>query len=49
MKFLLSPPRSSGEKDIINYSCYALKKSSKVNLSVYFLPAVGWEKVIKKV
>jgi hypothetical protein len=31
----------------IFYSCYALKKSSKVNLSVYFLPAVGWEKVIK--
>ncbi|MDR1627724.1 MAG: hypothetical protein LBR79_03015 [Oscillospiraceae bacterium] len=30
-----------------NYSCYDLKQSSKVNLSVYFLPAVGWEKVIK--
>ncbi|MDR1627667.1 MAG: hypothetical protein LBR79_02710 [Oscillospiraceae bacterium] len=30
-----------------NYSCYDLKQSSKVNLSVYFLPAVGREKVIK--
>ncbi|MDR1627172.1 MAG: hypothetical protein LBR79_00155 [Oscillospiraceae bacterium] len=29
------------------YSCYDLKQFSKVNLSVYFLPAVGWEKVIK--
>ncbi|MDR1627825.1 MAG: hypothetical protein LBR79_03550, partial [Oscillospiraceae bacterium] len=29
------------------YSCYDLKQPSKVNLSVYFLPAVGWEKVIK--
>ncbi|MDR1628201.1 MAG: hypothetical protein LBR79_05450 [Oscillospiraceae bacterium] len=29
------------------YSCYDLKQSSKVNLSVYFLPADGWEKVIK--
>ncbi|MDR1628222.1 MAG: hypothetical protein LBR79_05555 [Oscillospiraceae bacterium] len=29
------------------YSCYDLKQSSKVNLSVYFLPAVGREKVIK--
>ncbi|MDR1627660.1 MAG: hypothetical protein LBR79_02670 [Oscillospiraceae bacterium] len=33
--------------DIINYSCYDLKQPSKVNLPVYFLPAVGWEKVIK--
>ncbi|MDR1627319.1 MAG: hypothetical protein LBR79_00920, partial [Oscillospiraceae bacterium] len=30
-----------------NYSCYDLKQSSKVNLSVYSLPADGWEKVIK--
>ncbi|MDR1628460.1 MAG: hypothetical protein LBR79_06800 [Oscillospiraceae bacterium] len=29
------------------YSCYDLKQFSKVNLSVYFLPTVGWEKVIK--
>ncbi|MDR1628486.1 MAG: hypothetical protein LBR79_06935 [Oscillospiraceae bacterium] len=30
-----------------SYSCYDLKQPLKVNLSVYFLPAVGWEKVIK--
>ncbi|MDR1627693.1 MAG: hypothetical protein LBR79_02855 [Oscillospiraceae bacterium] len=30
-----------------NYSCCDLKQSSKVNLSVYSLPADGWEKVIK--
>ncbi|MDR1627385.1 MAG: hypothetical protein LBR79_01260 [Oscillospiraceae bacterium] len=29
------------------YSCYDLKQPSKVNLSVYFLPADGREKVIK--
>ncbi|MDR1628238.1 MAG: hypothetical protein LBR79_05640 [Oscillospiraceae bacterium] len=32
---------------VSKYSCYDLKQSSKVNLSVYFLPADGWEKVIK--
>ncbi|MDR1628481.1 MAG: hypothetical protein LBR79_06910 [Oscillospiraceae bacterium] len=31
----------------VKLCCYDLKQSSKVNLSVYFLPAVGWEKVIK--
>ncbi|MDR1628478.1 MAG: hypothetical protein LBR79_06895 [Oscillospiraceae bacterium] len=31
----------------LNYSCYDLKQFSKVNLSVYFLPAVGREKIIK--
>ncbi|MDR1628484.1 MAG: hypothetical protein LBR79_06925 [Oscillospiraceae bacterium] len=29
------------------YNCYDLKQLSKVNLSVYFLPADGREKVIK--
>ncbi|MDR1627271.1 MAG: hypothetical protein LBR79_00670 [Oscillospiraceae bacterium] len=29
------------------YSCYDLKQFSKVNLSVYFLPAIGGGKVIK--
>ncbi|MDR1628330.1 MAG: hypothetical protein LBR79_06130 [Oscillospiraceae bacterium] len=38
---------SGGERRNFNYSCYGLKQSSKVNLSVYFFPAVGWEKVIK--
>ncbi|MDR1628108.1 MAG: hypothetical protein LBR79_04985 [Oscillospiraceae bacterium] len=32
---------------IFYYSCYDLKQPSKVNLSVYFLPADGREKVIK--
>jgi hypothetical protein len=32
---------------VAKYSCYDSKQSSKVNLSVYFLPADGWEKVIK--
>jgi hypothetical protein len=30
-----------------SYSCYDFKQPSKVNFFVYFLPAVGWEKVIK--
>ncbi|MDR1627985.1 MAG: hypothetical protein LBR79_04355 [Oscillospiraceae bacterium] len=31
----------------IIYSGYDLKQPSKINLSVYFLPAVSWEKIIK--
>ncbi|MDR1628110.1 MAG: hypothetical protein LBR79_04995 [Oscillospiraceae bacterium] len=35
------------KKFLAYYSCYDLKQPSKINLSVYFLPADGWEKVIK--
>ncbi|MDR1627633.1 MAG: hypothetical protein LBR79_02525 [Oscillospiraceae bacterium] len=42
------PPLVCGdERKDFNYSCYDLKQPSKVNLSVYFLPADGWEKVIE--
>ncbi|MDR1627391.1 MAG: hypothetical protein LBR79_01290 [Oscillospiraceae bacterium] len=54
MKLLLFPPPMAGEKILstnlghnLKCSCYDLKQPSKVNLSVYFLPAVGREKVIK--
>ncbi|MDR1628498.1 MAG: hypothetical protein LBR79_07000 [Oscillospiraceae bacterium] len=42
--YLRFPPASRrGKPQMIPcfYSCYDLKQSSKVNLSVYFLPAVG--------
>ncbi|MDR1627852.1 MAG: hypothetical protein LBR79_03685 [Oscillospiraceae bacterium] len=52
--FKVSPRRLTWKKSqefilfkLNHYSCYDLKQSSKVNLSVYFLPAVGWEKVIE--
>ncbi|MDR1627555.1 MAG: hypothetical protein LBR79_02125 [Oscillospiraceae bacterium] len=46
-RFLLFYSHRQRKNVKINYSCYDLKQPSKVNLSVYFLPAVGWEKVIK--
>ncbi|MDR1628073.1 MAG: hypothetical protein LBR79_04795 [Oscillospiraceae bacterium] len=48
---ILPPASPRGKRFILSklnhYSCYDLKQSSKVNLFMYFLPAVGWEKVIK--
>ncbi|MDR1627815.1 MAG: hypothetical protein LBR79_03500 [Oscillospiraceae bacterium] len=42
-----SPPIREKIMRSFNYSCYDLKQFSKVNLSVYFLPADGGAKVIK--